>query len=403
MRSRPLVILTTRYYRSNNQKYLSNTLADEIRHSGKEVHVLSIGNVDFDGRVNLSEGSDIYIPFTSKIKYWKFIKLWIFSFWKAWKLAIELKHDYDLITFAPLSALFPVVAILRPKSRKSLCIVFDIFPEHQRQLGYISKTLSIFSKRLEINLLKMHQSVTGMSPMNRSVISSYYGLKKEHVHVLNLWVNRSGENRKSRNVQISKRTSRFVQEPNSSKKIKLIFGGQLVAGRKFPVMLDFLKIIRERGLNLELSVYSSGELFQALKVANTNEHWIKWWDSVSRDEFRTIVTNADFGIAITDDQVNLPTIPSKIFEYLSTGTRVFCIIERASDIEEVISDDRLLCVNHFSFEENDLLKAENFLQSGENCELHSSFDRFRSRFSTIEAVAKIKEILADQQSRKRSC
>jgi len=378
-----LVFVTTRYYYSSKHKYLSNLLVDELRSQGRNVHVIAIGNVDHKGTEVLENGSDTYIPFKIKVKYIKFIILWLKGTIAAVATIRKTGSRFDLLTIAPVIATSPLVYILNKYSRTSVGMVFDIFPEHQRQLGHISKIIAKLCGSIEKQLLKSLDHLTAMSQANKDAMEKYYQISSEKINILHLWIEKSPQSQKLN----------LKSDSKSPCKIELIFGGQIAPGRDLSKAIKFLMLLRNDGLNINLNVFSSIQDMDVLKSEYNQEAWITWNEAVSRSQFRENVFNADFGLAVTDERVSLPTIPSKALEYISCGTPVYCIVEYSSDIGTIVSNDSLILVNNFNFDEHALLQAKKFFSNPRSSTHQEAIDNFTNKFSTKIASQKLLSLL----------
>lgn len=386
MSSSKILIICTRYSVSGEDPYLTDDLINEMLVE-RDVVVLAIGNIiDEDvSRVVSTRGERLHVflvPHLIKNRFVKYLVLWPSIFLRLIQIRFHHPDIKSIIAFGPLLPIWPAIAFLDVFRAKKLCVIFDIFPLHQSQIGAVPKLASDFLRLVEIGLLSRFNMLTGMTPANVSLIESYYGMRG-HVYLLPLWGSyRVISKLDNLNEQVGKGT------------IKLIFGGQITFGRDFEILLKLLLELRKMHLPIEVDIFSSGEKYQDLKNKYSQERgWLKFRNKINREKYRTALAEYDIGLVVTDADVSVPTFPSKIIDYLSAGIKVLCLLEKTSDVAEVISNTEAVFVNNFDLSQSSINKMAEFVESSSKRLDSTTVAKFVEKFSAKLAVTRINELL----------
>ena len=371
-----VLVICPKYGTADSSPYLTNELITELRCQKFKVDVVAFGEESLkktgDGNI------DSVIGIKSSLRIFKYVFLWPSLFFVLLNIRLR-KRNYDyMIQFAPLTVMLPATLIsLTFPIAKRICIVFDIFPLHQVKIGVLPSFSHDILHRVECFLMKYFNCITAMGPRNQSVISSYYKLPKTEVKVVPIWgVKRCDDNNRKKMVQKGA--------------IKVVFGGQVIPGRRLDKLIDFLKIIRDRNVEIELTIFSKGPYFESLKKNyNAESLWVHFLSSIPRDEYISTISLFDVGAIVTDELVPLPTFPSKIIDYISAGLHCFCMVEDQSDLEEVIGDSSFVHINHFKYDEKCVDCAVKFFMNIKSESNTEETDRLIELFSVKRAAAEI--------------
>jgi hypothetical protein len=363
---------------SKNDPYLTNDLVNELSKKQKIV-VLAIGDITCNQKLNKNRSMNTIVTeyissFYINVRYLKYFFLWLQITFKLFYIRIIHSDIDSIITFAPLFPIAPVIFFINIFKAKKHCIIFDIFPIHQSQIGAIPTSCANILKRVEKFLLTRFDTISGMSPANINFIISYYNLKKQTIFVLPLWGS-------------YKMNKELSEKSNYSEIIRLVFGGQITYGREFDKMVNFLQIMREMKLQVEVDVFSSIEVTEqySRKFARFN-NWLKFFNRINRDEFRQKLSNYDVGLVVTCENVSVPTFPSKIIDYLSAGVKVLGLLERSSDVSAVINKIDAIHINNFDFSENSLKQMKEFLINSKEKLSEKFIEDFRYTYNVKQSA-----------------
>jgi hypothetical protein len=336
-------IVLANNYGKKGEKLLANDLCEYLISKDYKVTLISYGEVNL---YNISDEKleEIVIKLNNDIKYLKYLLTWV-KLLKITKKISRRNLNYELgICFAPLTVLMPGVLIFNKMLiKKRVCIIFDIFPRHQIIIKKIPKYFYLILKYLEIKLLRGFSTITGMTPKNIEKIKLEYRLENSNKEFIMLppWGMKYPEKLN-------------VIRKKKSRKIKFVFGGQVIAGRQLSKAIYFLSRIKKRGVNMSLTIFTNNRI-------ELNENWVNTQKRLPRKEYLEIISDFDLGLVITDKNVDLPTFPSKIIDYLSAGLRCFCIVEPENDINEVLDCPNLIFINKFDFSDDSVQKAIEFI------------------------------------------
>jgi len=384
MSNRKITFVFKKYLLSKGDSYITNDLVDELRRNGVVVDVLVFGGADDDYFIRSSQGDTIAFKSRSSIRYFKYI----FEWGRIWQTVRQyIKSNGSnlemLVIVAPLTVFWPFYFQLIKRSKVSICIVFDLFPMHQTQIGSIPLILGKLLGGVEAALLRKLDLLTGMSQANVDAIVREYKVPSSKVHVLNLWC--------SDHLFVKEGVIEGKVCDGDQSTIRLVFGGQVTKGRSLEFAINQLDKIRGVGLDVRLTVMSSGGLYEKMKE-ESNHDWILFKDRLPRSEYISYLENFDFGLVVTDGSVNLPTFPSKTLEYIASGLKVVCFIEEASDIAESINSRRILHCNKFDSSPGGLRELQSFLSDEFNKSDVEEILELRARFSVKAAAFELLKI-----------
>lgn len=342
-----IIVFCKKYNQNPQDKYLTNELVEGLIQQGNKVTVMALGDIEFHEKSNTIR--EYLYPIKGKGMFSKYLIAWPKATLRLFIMILKGEKFDKLIAFAPLSVIFPLIFFSKFLNvKKRICVVFDIFPIHQYQIGRFGQQATAVFKKIERNLLNSFDIVTGMTKENKKQIANYYQLKKNvQVKVLPLW---------------GFRPLKTYNNKTHRKSINMIFGGQIVPGRSVDKLIKLIELLRRKNVPVTLTLFSKGEGFEKLKDEyKIFSDFIIFKDRIPREEYINVLATYDIGAIVTDPRVSMPTFPSKIIDYFNAGLPCFCMIEQKSDIGEVINNKELLLVNHFDFSDLKINEAINFI------------------------------------------
>jgi glycosyltransferase involved in cell wall biosynthesis len=374
-----ILFITPKYNSNVDDPYLTNDLVSEI--SKKVDHIDVIGYSDINIRRNFGNIHEVLINISSNVKFIKYFFVWPQLIFSIIKLILTRRKYTKIIFFAPLTTMWPAAILqcfIRAESR--VCIIFDIFPGHQCQIGSIPKRLEKFAFQFEKILLNRFDLYSAMEVNNKAAISEYYCIKKEKIFVLPLWISNFFDSAK--------------KMKNTTDIYKFIFGGQLIKGRRFDLLIDFLNKLQSSGTNIHVDVYSKGEYFEQLKSQYTGFNWLVFKNQITREEYYKILPYYDVGLIVTDSNVVFPTFPSKILDYINVGLACLAVVEKTTDLAKISQEMDFIHLNHFDFSPEAIEKLKNFLSFINSVDdevreqQYSSIRKYHSLYNASEILLK---------------
>ncbi len=357
--------------------YLTNDLVDELQSQGHKVTVVAYGDLSIVKKTEHLE--EHIIGVSSSIKILKYVLLWPKLFYHLIIVFRNNKPFDQIVVQAPLTVKLPAAFFIKlASSRKKTLMVFDIFPLHHTKIKSLPPWSEKILKTVEMFLMKGFTEITAMGKGNRQFIQDYYfgGDATVPIKIMHLW----GKT----NVNIQ--PANYVDGP-----IKIVFGGQIVKGRNSAALIEFLNILRKRNFDLTLTFYSWGEEYERIKRRYADYEWISFQRQVSRKDYQSLLSHFHVGAIVTDKNADVPTFPSKTIDYISSGLYCFCLVEKESELYNVVGDFQRIYINSFDFSEVGIQSAINFLNSIKNIDTDYEVSELIDIFSVKNAVAKLLE------------
>lgn len=364
------LFIFSKYSVSENQAYLTNELVDEFSNRGIHSTVVSYSKQKkwFFERI-LGDRTEMFIGLNSSLKYFKYFIAFPVLFVAIMRILLRREKFEIMVMNAPVLVMFPVF-ILLPflKTKRKCVIIFDFFPAHQVQAGAMPKFLETFLHWLESLLLRRFSKYGVMGVNNKSMAISYYGLCKKNVCITGIW-------------GVKDKLS-LKQFPNkNSDVIRMVFGGQLTSGRRLDLLINFLSDLRKDmlGKNICIDIYSDGKLCELYNNRYQFKSWINFYEPLDRNAYINNLPKYDFGLIVTDQNVSLPTLPSKVVDYINASINVIAMVEVECELrtKEYKSDQILLIP--FVYNHSDILRVRESIIQLKFCERGYS-DDFISMF-----------------------
>jgi glycosyltransferase involved in cell wall biosynthesis len=341
------LIICSKYAAKSEDSYLTNDLVNEFVRQGYNVVVVGYGEDSKKTRNQFIEENIIAV--NSKRKYIKYILLWPNLLSILFHYLIQNNSFDCVVAFAPLSVMWPASTLMPLfKSKNKAVIIFDIYPVHQVQINCISLRVEKILYAIEMMLLKPYNSILAMGEKNSEFIKKYYNVIDKKIKIFRLWGNKNT-------------LENIINKPKEP--IKIVFGGQIIPGRRLDKLIDFLFLIRGRSIDIELDIYSQGTAYDLLKDRYTHLKWISFNGQINRKDYFEKLLTYHIGAVVTDENVNLPTFPSKIIDYVAAGLYLVCLVENESELYGVIDDNPRVYINSFDFSDKEINRAVYFFQS----------------------------------------
>jgi glycosyltransferase involved in cell wall biosynthesis len=340
-----IAILCTKYTLTAGDEYLTNELAAAIVSQGHRVQVVVLDwSAPCGGRPKHLRLDDVDVMALAPCTLEGFGRLgalaskWVLSSLRAalqMRPALRERHFDLLIAFSPLSAVAAQVLWLtrRFKTRNYL-VMWDFFPYHHRSIGLIPDGwLFAIARRLEQLLIRRFDVIGCMSPRNVAYLQDHYRLRpKQRAEILPIW------GRIEAPVTMSRDHARTAFALPGDKTI-VVHGGQLTQGRGIDDLLAAAAIARREHPGLTFLLIGEGRLTEAVNahIAEGGDNVI-YRPRVPRQEYLSVVSACDIGIVCTVRNVDVPTFPSKIIDYLRAGLPVVASVENSTDYGRFIEE-----------------------------------------------------------------
>ncbi|EDZ90857.1 hypothetical protein [Francisella tularensis] len=313
-------------YDPNNNKDLVNLLINKFLEDNYKVDVVSsLISKQYIKKQNLK----IIGLKVGKLKYLKYFFPSLFNFFVLLYSVFLRKKYISVFALAPLS-INPLSSFLLKfiNSRRKIVIIWDIFPIAQVKIGSITKKLHMLFYLVEKFLIKFSTNyIYCMGKNNKRYIKFYYSIECFEFIIHPIWMDK-------------KLITVFDHNMNKKdKRLKFVFGGQIIQGRDFNNLIKHFTFLRQQNYNIELYLYTKNNKCAENIKANNDWIHIKQFCK-TREEYIKELSFYDFGIVVTDKKVGLPTMPSKFIDYLSAGIKTYFWVERQCEWRMFLKENK---------------------------------------------------------------
>jgi glycosyltransferase involved in cell wall biosynthesis len=199
-------------------------------------------------------------------------------------------------------------------------VLWDFFPVHQVQIGRLSAgPLASLLKRFERRAVAPADSVALMSEANVRFFRDYFRGLNSSTRIVPPWA-----------------SSPPPLPRNPAGPLRVIFGGQLTAGRDLDTLLESARILADRRASVSMLIVGGGPALSLLQSHAADIDGLEVTGALPRAEYRALLGTCDVGIATTVAETTVPTFPSKIVEYCGAGVAVVVATEAASDAGSLV-------------------------------------------------------------------
>jgi glycosyltransferase involved in cell wall biosynthesis len=341
-----IAMLCTKYTLTSGDEYLTNELAAAIASQGHRVQVVVLDwSAPSGGRPQQVRVGDVDVMVLAPCALEGFGRLgavaskWVLSSLRAtlqMRPALRGRHFDLLIAFSPISAMAGQVLWLARRFRtRNYLVMWDFFPYHHRSIGLIPDGWPFaIARRLEQSLIRRFDIIGCMSPRNVAYLRDHYALRpNQRAEILPIW------GRIDTQPMMSREHARTAFGLPHDKTI-IVHGGQITEGRGIDDILAAAAIARREHPRLSFLLIGEGRLTGAVNahIAEGGDNVI-YRPRISRQEYLSVVSACDVGIVCTVRNVDVPTFPSKIIDYLRAGLPVVASVENSTDYGQFIEEN----------------------------------------------------------------
>lgn len=203
------------------------------------------------------------------------------------------------------------------RCRRLVHVLWDFFPVHQVEIGRLPRgPQNELLRRLEAANMRHADAVVLMTRRNADFFGSYYPELTPEVLVHPPWGRPSLDD---------------PRRPKPEGPFTVVFGGQLVQGRGVETLVEAVRILQGRRLDVEVKIVGDGPDRTRLEELARAVESITFLDRMPRREYLALLAGADCGVAVTVPGVSVPTFPSKTVDYTRMGLPVVAALETNSD------------------------------------------------------------------------
>ncbi|MFL2143620.1 glycosyltransferase family 4 protein [Ruoffia sp. FAM 20857] len=251
------------------------------------------------------------------------------------KFLSDRNFDFILFESPPVTNSDVVKWAMKKYECPSYLMLKDIFPQNAIDLGILKKwnPLYWYFKLKEKQLLETATIIGCMSEANKNYVlkeNSYLDSNK-----IELFPNTKNmtENYKKTSYNIR----RELDIPEDA--CIFLFGGNMGKPQYIYLLSHALLQLKEQK---DIYFLFIGRGTERYKLENTiNKHEIinaRLLENLPRNEYEQITLESDVGLIVLDPRFTIPNYPSRILSYMEYGKPVLAATDKASDINELISD-----------------------------------------------------------------
>ncbi len=329
--SKRIAFLVKKFSADKENFWLTDELINEFSNIGYRVDVYLLDTKDRWGNTKKIINQNVTLrSYRFRLQANVLFKIFdLFAANKKIKEDISI-HEYSYVfNFSIASLFWGVVKKVKTerKKTKSVLILWDFFPTHQVQIGKLVpyRFITKFLYWLENREVVSSDYVALMSSKNIDYFRRYHSNYKGKTFKLLLWGRRYD--------------SELQQTENDhSKSVNFVFGGQLSRGRGIEQLCDFANENRDLEATASINIIGAGELKEYIQARIKSQKLsnIKLYDPMPRKQYRQFISKMDVGLIFTVPNVDVPTFPSKVIDYMSVGLPVLSCVERESDFGDFI-------------------------------------------------------------------
>ena len=346
MTAKRILIMCTKFETLCNNNYLTNDLANALAESGNRVQVVSLdwGTAPGSPPKSYRQENGIDVLIVSPVQISSMGQLvargskWVFS--SICAMSIIRQHlnrrEFDLfITFSPVvTCALPILWVMRRFRVHSYVHLWDFFPFYHAKGGLLPKGLVFdLARRAETTLIRQFDVVACMSPEGVNYLRKKYHLRPEQrTEVLYLW----GPVSSVGNIDSS--AERQFHKLPADRRI-VIFGGQLCENRGIENILDTARLAKNLRPEVLFLMIGHGRLASLVEayIAEGAGNLVLM-DALPRDQYLSLAAACDVGLASTSADVEVPTFPTKVIDYLRARLPIVAAVEATTDFGDFISE-----------------------------------------------------------------
>jgi glycosyltransferase involved in cell wall biosynthesis len=244
--------------------------------------------------------------------------------------AFDLARFDAFIAWAPALAVAPLAGMARRAGiPRRLLFIWDVFPDHYREIGRIPAGPPFWLARAwEQRLMDQFSVLLPTLPQNADYLRRKFRVRPgQAVRVTPIWTDPTP-------VPGADRTAVRRRHGLPEDRPIAVFGGQLIEGRGFEQMLAAAAIARKAGSPLLFLFVGDGRLAPRLQEQARDN--VLWRPAMPREAYLELLRACDVGLVATVAGVTSFSVPSKTLDYLRAGLPVAAAVEPGSDFAALL-------------------------------------------------------------------
>lgn len=247
-------------------------------------------------------------------------------FWPNWSM------DWAITSTPPIT-LSPVLNELKKKHNAGLYLILrDIFPQNAKDLGMIKDPfLFAYFRQRERHLYRVSDIIGCMSPCNMEFLQRQNPslFLADKLAYLPNWIKpTAGEARQQGK-------SGFRRRFNLEGKFIALFGGNFGRPQKIEFILD-LAVKAQHLDDIGFFLIGNGTEKERIRsiVQQRGLKNVMIYDRLPRDEYQSLISEADIGLVNLSEKFTIPNIPSRTLSYWDAELPVLAATDKSTDLNE---------------------------------------------------------------------
>lgn len=340
-----VMLVTTKYTSGNDNKWLTNELAEGFVEEECLVSVIALSWNYEDGGSGNSQvnGVDIYRLRLFKFLYSKnilcsFLKIVFFSVIAAFKYGRIIRAQDVVIATTPCIVIWCIIGFMARSKAFNYLILWDFFPFYMK--GMWGKSKAVFFRAfwwVENILYNRFDCIGCMTSEAERFLYDNYNIRCAKTSILPLWGGKyavgssSPEERKSIRQKYGVGVDSFV----------VVYGGAMSVVQGLDNVLDAAKVLSSENSMVEFVFIGTGSELSRLKDRKINENIdnILFLDYVPRSQYEIIIRSFDLGLISLSGHHEVPSFPSKSIDYIKVGLPIVAAIDSFTDFSAILKDE----------------------------------------------------------------
>jgi len=250
------------------------------------------------------------------------------TFWPSWKM------DWILASTPPIT-LSPLLEKLKKLFQARVFLILrDIFPQNAKDLGMIRDPfLFTYFRNRERHLYKISDVIGCMSPGNMNFLRKQdHNLFAEDSKITYFpnWIQPSPAKNKKQENRVS-----FRQRFNLEGKFVVLFGGNFGKPQKMEFILELAEKVQHLEDVVFLLIGDGTEKTRIQQLVHQRSlKNVRTYDRLPREEYQSLINEADIGLVNLSEKFTIPNIPSRTLGYWDAALPILAATDTRTDLNE---------------------------------------------------------------------
>lgn len=252
---------------------------------------------------------------------------------------INENRKIDLLMYStpPINFNTTVVKLKKKYACLTYLLLKDIFPQNAVDLGLFTQKSPIFFhfKKKESRLYTISDMIGCMSPANKEYLLAHNSeISSEKIHISPNCIF------PSKYFEITKEKKVLQSMGIPSKKMNIVYGGNLGKPQGIPFLIEIISLIESR-MNTHLAIIGNGTEYEVISryikqnaIRNTC-----LFPFMEKKAYIDVLKAMDIGLVLLDARFSIPNFPSRLLDYLDCCLPILACTDIVCDVKQQICDE----------------------------------------------------------------